>query len=240
MLTNLSKDFLKYILKFAEAQESTPKKVKLNHQRLFEQLVDESCSERLKKGLNNRSSTFQKIIKKLHTELKKLEEVIRFLEVHKARIYINGIVEGNNNGILRDDAETINKAILKLKEEKRSISKLLRTVSPDAVYPKDKTKNVLTALPMDKTFFFYEDYGKCTGRKARNLKELAEQIMEVESSSIRFHLDRGDFQFWLNDLGCYELSSNIESLEQKEMNDAQLRKQLCKIITDKIKVLEQF
>src|SRR4030042_3029289 len=71
---------------------------------------------------------------------------------------------------------------------------------------KQKAAEILTYLPMEKSFHFYADIGKPLDTFATSLGDFSEQIRKVDLGSIEFHIRRGDFEAWFTSLGDIELA----------------------------------
>ncbi|MEM3627878.1 MAG: DUF5752 family protein [Candidatus Bathyarchaeia archaeon] len=74
---------------------------------------------------------------------------------------------------------------------------------------KTETSKILRTVPREKAFYFFTSIGNYTGISACSLKEFLEKINEVDVKSLEFHLYRGDFEKWIN-----------EVIEDKELADA--------------------
>jgi len=62
------------------------------------------------------------------------------------------------------------------------------------------SESALKKASAGKEFFFFTDVGKYTGKSASSLNEFAEEIKEVDAKSLRFHLNRGDFEKWIREV----------------------------------------
>jgi hypothetical protein len=58
----------------------------------------------------------------------------------------------------------------------------------------------LKNVPREKAFYFFTSIGNYTGKSASSLKEFMEKINEVNVKSLEFHLYRGDFEKWINEV----------------------------------------
>jgi hypothetical protein len=69
---------------------------------------------------------------------------------------------------------------------------------------------ILRTVGDEEAFYFYEDIGKPTGESARSLSDFLEKIKSVKLESLIFHLQRKDFQNWINKiLGDSKLARKI-------------------------------
>ena len=72
---------------------------------------------------------------------------------------------------------------------------------------------ILRTVPPDKSFLFFEDIGKYTGRLAASLDDFCEIIKIIDKKSLTFHFRRGDYEKWI----------------KKSIHDAQLARRLKRI-----------
>jgi predicted adenine nucleotide alpha hydrolase (AANH) superfamily ATPase len=69
---------------------------------------------------------------------------------------------------------------------------------------------ILRTVKDEEAFYFYEAIGKPTGESARSLSDFLEKIKSVKLESLLFHLQRKDFQTWINKiLGDSKLARKI-------------------------------
>jgi hypothetical protein len=104
---------------------------------------------------------------------------------------------------------------------------------------KDKAAGILAYLPVEKSFHFYADYGKPLGVDAASLQDFCEKIMAVDSGSIEFHVNRGDFEAWFNDLGDAELARKALLIREQKMLGEELRKKLYEVVKNRCEELDK-
>lgn len=74
--------------------------------------------------------------------------------------------------------------------------------------------SILKMVPREKAFYFFTSIGNYTGESASSLKEFMEKVNEVNVKSLEFHLYRGDFEKWVNDvLQDGELAGDMRRLQ---------------------------
>jgi hypothetical protein len=94
----------------------------------------------------------------------------------------------------------------------------------------DKGKLALiffSVLPEDMVFHFYFGLDQPAGVSVRSVKEFYEAVKTVAAESLEFHVERGDFENWMNtavedDVFARELAA----LRQEELKGEVLRKQV--------------
>jgi Mn-dependent DtxR family transcriptional regulator len=101
----------------------------------------------------------------------------------------------------------------------------------------EKGKNVLKIfmqVPSDLAFHFYVEVDKPLGFSAQSLEEFYRLVKEACSDSLEFHLYRGDFERWLQDvLKDGELAEAVAGLKTDELKGEDLRKAILKAIDAK-------
>ena len=99
----------------------------------------------------------------------------------------------------------------------------------------------LELVPEDKAFYFYLGENKPAGLAARSLKEFYDAVKTVDSTSLEFHVQRGDFEKWIREvLGDEELAAEIAELRPANLSGDSLRNKLCENIGRNYKILSAF
>jgi hypothetical protein len=98
--------------------------------------------------------------------------------------------------------------------------------------------SILKTVPREKAFYFFTSIGNYTGESASSLKEFMEKINEVNFKSLEFHLYRGDFEKWVNEvLQDRELAAEIRRLRGLNLVSDALRIQLFAAVSRRYKRL---
>jgi hypothetical protein len=83
---------------------------------------------------------------------------------------------------------------------------------------------ILRTVSDEEAFYFYEDIGKPTGESAKSLPDFLEKIKSVKLESLRFHLQRKDFQNWIEKiLGDSKLARRIEKIVPSSEGDVRAK-----------------
>ena len=99
------------------------------------------------------------------------------------------------------------------------------------------TRTILRKLPYDQGFHFYKTFGQYTGITATSLNEFHSKLKIVDEQSLLFHYPRGDFQKWIhNTLKDQKLSNQI-AITTSNLSSKNIRENLIKIITNRLKEL---
>lgn len=102
---------------------------------------------------------------------------------------------------------------------------------------KEKATEILTYLPMEKSFHFYADISKPLNIHATSLGDFCDKIMKVDLSSIEFHVGRGDFEAWFAGLGDAELARKTLLVREEKIVGENLRKKLYEIVKNRCDLL---
>ena len=95
---------------------------------------------------------------------------------------------------------------------------------------------ILRTVKDEEAFYFYEDIGKPTGENAKSLPDFLEKIKSVKPESLHFHLQRKDFQNWIEKtLNDSELARRIEKILPS--HDEDIRTRIHATIENRIKEL---
>jgi len=102
---------------------------------------------------------------------------------------------------------------------------------------REKADEILTCLPMERSFHFYAGIGKPLNVHASSLSDFCEKIQKVDMSSIEFHINRGDFEAWFNALGDAELARKTLLVREEKIAGEDLRKKLYEIVKNRCDLL---
>lgn len=98
---------------------------------------------------------------------------------------------------------------------------------------------ILRTLSRKNAFYFFTSVGNYTGQSAMSLEEFANKIREVETTSLEFHLYRGDFEKWTAEvLEDSELTEKISDLKNLEPVKSALSNQLHIIVSKRLEELK--
>jgi hypothetical protein len=101
-----------------------------------------------------------------------------------------------------------------------------------------QSAKALRSVGDQEAFYFYEAVGKPTGQNAKNLYDFLEKVKTVKTESLAFHLQRKDFQNWVEKiLGDAKLSRELGRIQAADSKD--VRMLLSEIVQQRIKELKQ-
>jgi hypothetical protein len=95
---------------------------------------------------------------------------------------------------------------------------------------KEKAESILAYAPHDKAFHFYAGIGKPVDLHAHNFRDFANKVQRAGLESVQFHMNRGDFEAWINELGDADLAKKVASLKEKNLVGEDLCSQLHDIV----------
>lgn len=102
----------------------------------------------------------------------------------------------------------------------------------------EASTKILKTVSREKAFYFFTSIGNYTGEKASSLREFMEKINTVNVKSLEFHLHRGDFEKWINEvLEDAQLAEEIRKLKGANLTGESLRNQLYKTVARELKRL---
>ena len=97
---------------------------------------------------------------------------------------------------------------------------------------------ILRTTSRENVFYFFASVGNYTGQRATSLEDFAHKIAKVETTSLEFHLYRGDFERWMAEvLEDRELARRIGDLKHLEPVGNALRDQLLFTVSKRLEEL---
>jgi hypothetical protein len=117
-------------------------------------------------------------------------------------------------------------------------SRTARNAKRKRVKSNAQSEKALKTVGDPEAFYFYEAVGKPTGQNAKNLNEFLEKVKTVKAESLAFHLQRKDFQNWVEKiLGDAKLAREIGRISATNSDD--VRMLVSEIVQHRIKELKQ-
>jgi len=101
------------------------------------------------------------------------------------------------------------------------------------------TSRILEPVPSDRAFYFYADIGRPLGVIATGLKEFGSQLKTVEVASLEFHLQRRDFEKWVQMLGDADLANSLARLREGGLSGEKLRAELVRVVQTRVRQLQR-
>jgi hypothetical protein len=114
-----------------------------------------------------------------------------------------------------------------------------RTPNIERLESNTEILEILRTVPYDKGFHFFTAPGNYTGETATSLNTFEKKLQIIPVGSVNFHLQRGDFQKWMEDtIGDSELAKRV-SLMKLTLPAEDLRKELLEILQTRITELKR-
>ena len=104
----------------------------------------------------------------------------------------------------------------------------------------ETAKKVYMTVPQEKCFHFYSGIGpdKFTSVSACSLADFKEKAKKVETKSLEFHAQRGDFAKWFGDvLDETELARDFDRLKSSNLSGEILRSRILRLLDNRIERL---
>jgi hypothetical protein len=117
---------------------------------------------------------------------------------------------------------------------------LQRLAGSYRVSTKGKTAiKACTPLPEGYEFQFYLGVNQSTGQTAKSIVEFYKIIQQVNPDSLKFHVDRGDFERWIMDaLNDEPLAKQVAEIREFDYHGEMLRRELLEVIDEHYNVRE--
>ncbi|KYH42490.1 MAG: alpha-amylase [Candidatus Bathyarchaeota archaeon B26-1] len=177
------------------------------------------------------------MLKIIRRNMEELEKTIRLMEMHLTKIEVDYAAGELGEERYLKERDILTSGIELLKERLEHMKRLAGEASLEAA-PEERAETILREVPAERAFYFYTDYGKYTGTYARSLEEFAETLEKISVESIRFHLRRGDFQVWIRDLGDPGLAEALDSIDEPNLNDRELREEVARRVRERVEDLK--
>jgi predicted lactoylglutathione lyase len=117
-------------------------------------------------------------------------------------------------------------------------SRTARNAKRQNVESNPQSAKALRTVGDQEAFHFYEAVGKPIGQNAKNLNDFLEKVKTVKAESLAFHLQRKDFQNWVEKiLGDAKLAREIGRISATNSDD--VRMLVSEIVQSRIKELKQ-
>jgi len=109
----------------------------------------------------------------------------------------------------------------------------------EIILTKDEAARVLRTVTPDEAFYFYKGVQQPLGSSSKNLAEFSDTVKNIDPSSVKFHLEREDFQSWFKMLGDQSLASQVASLRGKNIYPDELREKVSSMVRTRIDQLHE-
>jgi alpha-amylase len=124
----------------------------------------------------------------------------------------------------------------------RILSDLEARIRVELEKPELAAKRILRHLPAGMGFTFSYEFARSSGLTVQSLYEFISALKTVDLSSIRFHMERRDFERWLRHVvGDDKLADQIAKVSQlkRKLKGEALRKRVLTLTERRIKQLKR-
>lgn len=122
----------------------------------------------------------------------------------------------------------------------RIISDLEARIMQELERPEFMAKRVLRQLPIGRGFTFFYEFARPSQWTVHGLDDFYSALKTVNLKSIRFHVERGDFERWVRQVvGDDKLASKIAGLSDKKLIGEKLRKRILSVVGRRIEKLQE-
>ncbi|MDG6974137.1 MAG: hypothetical protein JRM95_04825 [Nitrososphaerota archaeon] len=90
-------------------------------------------------------------------------------------------------------------------------------------------------LPPEKAFYFYRNLDEPLGIAAGSIVEFQKKLANVEPTSVKFHVERGDFQNWLRMLGEIDCAEKFNGLKGKGIPPEEMKSRATALVADALR-----
>lgn len=96
----------------------------------------------------------------------------------------------------------------------------------------DANARILRTVGDTEAFYFCRGLGNFTAKKANSLEDFLGKIKIVDSESLEFHVDRGDFEKWIaSTIGYTQLAADLQLIKSEKLSGEALRNRLCSLVS---------
>ena len=104
---------------------------------------------------------------------------------------------------------------------------------------RDQAVDTLRTVTPDKAFYFYKAEGQPLGATSRSFSEFASTVKGIDPASVRFHVERGDFESWFRMLGDKSLAGQVAALRSKKISPEELRAKVSSTVRLRVSELQK-
>jgi hypothetical protein len=110
---------------------------------------------------------------------------------------------------------------------------------PEKRLQEGEAASALATVSPERAFHFYKAIGQPLDASARSLGEFATTVKGVDPSSVKFHVERGDFEGWFKMLGDKSLVDQVASLRGKNMPPDELKARVSAMVRTRVDQLRK-
>ncbi len=121
----------------------------------------------------------------------------------------------------------------------RILSDLEARILVELEKPELAAKRMLRRLPLGKGFTFFYEFARPSDLTVHSIDEFYSILKKIDISSVRFHMERGDFERWLRQIvGDDKLADELAGLSNQKLRGEVLRRRILATLERRIKGLK--
>jgi hypothetical protein len=99
---------------------------------------------------------------------------------------------------------------------------------------REERADALRIVAPEEAFYFYVEIGRPLGVASRSLDEFVLVVKNVDPASVKFHVERGDFESWFRLLGDKSLPGQVAALRGANTPPEELRGKLSSMVSTRV------
>jgi alpha-amylase len=187
-----------------------------------------------------------------YDSLKELEQLVkgvgdrelirlwRYLQMSDHLYYLS--IKGGGPGDVHNYFSSMGSPVEAFAVYSRILADLEARILAELEKPELAAKRMLRRLPAGMGFSFSYDFARPSGLTVHSLSEFDSTLKTIDASSIRFHVERGDFEGWLRQVvGENKLADEMAKISRtsKKLKGEALRKKVLAATERRIKQLKR-
>jgi alpha-amylase len=187
-----------------------------------------------------------------YDSLKELEQLVkgigdndliqlwRYLQMSDHLYYLS--IKGGGPGDVHNYFSSMGSPVEAFAVYSRILSDLEARIRVELEKPELAAKRILRRLPAGMGFTFSYEFARSSGLTVHSLNEFISALKSVDVSSIRFHVERRDFELWLRQVvGDDKLADQIAKVNRsnKKLEGEALRRKVLAVTERRIKQLKE-
>jgi alpha-amylase len=119
------------------------------------------------------------------------------------------------------------------------LSDFVARVMRELEKPEWIARRLLQPVPAEKGFTFFHEFARPTYLTVQSLEEFLAALRTVDSKSLRFHTERGDFERWVRQvIGDDKLADGLNALTNEKLSAEKLRTRTAALVEHRINELK--
>jgi alpha-amylase len=170
---------------------------------------------------------------------KELIRLWRYLQMSDHLYYLS--IKGGGPGEVHNYFSPMGSPVEAFAVYSRILADLEARILVEKEKPELQAKRMLRRLPVGMGFTFSYEFARSSGITVRSLEEFYSTLKRIDASSIRFHMERGDFERWLrNVVGENKLADEMAKISGARNKQGEaLRKKVLAATEKRIKQLKR-